>query len=417
MKKYKIMILVVCLLSGCTSATDVAQKAGQVINDEIKHQASKVDPNVLSVKGGTLGEYTNITVGEAFETFFADPKWKYFKADTEEDVVEFTGYCTYQDVKVLARLQFIVNEETFEIGALSFNDVPQNELIKASLLSKIYEHEDAAESDNMPEESTASDSLVSNELVTVEVGDQFTESVIGFDLKEFMNMKFEVGSEIQEFLNRYGYEITNGDIGAFHAVDELETDLFITTREDYENGWHIDLIKAEVPSYVMNLNEVKDICDPNNEKQMLYDDSDNNARYYYSTEIDGVQVNYNFSYDSLREKNPRVLSITLIVKGKEGDETSEIACECLECWSENGVLYKEGSSLTFKCGDCNTFISWEDMEESLVNQVFSSMEIVRFGGRAAGQCSQCGRGPAFAIKEGDGSSKEICINCGSIFEY
>lgn len=416
MKKYGIILLVVFLLSGCTSATHVAEKAGQAINDEVKHQASKVDPNVQAVKGGTIGEYTTITVGEAFEAFFAEPKWKYFKADTNEDVVEFTGYCTYQEVKVLARLQFIVDEETFEIGALSFNDVPQNELIKASLMSKIYENEETAEVDNTLEEPMANNDLVSNEPVSVKADDQFTENIIGFDLKNFTNRIFATGDEIQAFLNQYGFDITNGDIGAFHAVDELNTDLFISTREDV-GSWSIDLVKAEVLNEMIHLHEVKAICDPNNEKQMLYDDSDNNARYYYSTTIDSIEVNYNFSYDSLREENPQALSITLIAKGEKNRDINEIACECLECWSENGALYKEGSSLTFKCNDCDASISWGDLEESLVNEVFNSTERVSFGGRAAGQCGQCGRGPAFAIKDGYGLSKDICMSCGSIFEY
>ena len=63
------------------------------------------------------------------------------KGDGGEDVVEFTGYCTYRDAEVKARLQFILNVEegTFESGALSFNDVPQVELITVSMIEKAFQ--------------------------------------------------------------------------------------------------------------------------------------------------------------------------------------------------------------------------------------------------------------------------------------
>jgi CO dehydrogenase/acetyl-CoA synthase epsilon subunit len=93
------------------------------------------------VKNGHPTSYPNLTYGKAFENFFTSPTWKYFKSNTREDVVEFTGYCNYQEVKVKADLQFILNVDTGKItvGALSINDVPQVNLITYALISKIFE--------------------------------------------------------------------------------------------------------------------------------------------------------------------------------------------------------------------------------------------------------------------------------------
>ena len=103
----------------------------------------KNDPNVQLVKNGSLNAYPNIKIVDAFTNFFGSPHWKYFKADSGEKIVEFNGDCTYVKVKVKANLQFIIkNDNSFEVGALSFNDVPQDLLTKNIMLSKIFDEYD-----------------------------------------------------------------------------------------------------------------------------------------------------------------------------------------------------------------------------------------------------------------------------------
>lgn len=96
---------------------------------------------ILSVKNGYPIDYPQCTYGDAFEAFFEEPTWSYFEADSGENVVEFTGYCLYQDTKVQARLQFIMDEteDTFSVGSLTFNDVPQTDIVTSSLVEKVFE--------------------------------------------------------------------------------------------------------------------------------------------------------------------------------------------------------------------------------------------------------------------------------------
>ena len=110
------------------------------VKDQLKNIADKDNKYVQGVKNASPEQFPNKTYGDAFAGFFGTPAWKYFDADSGEKVVEFTGFCTYQNVEVKAKLQFIISEDgkTFEIGALSFNDVPQNQLIKTSLLEKAF---------------------------------------------------------------------------------------------------------------------------------------------------------------------------------------------------------------------------------------------------------------------------------------
>ena len=102
---------------------------------------SSEDNHVKQVKNGYLNNHHEITVGDAFAGFFGDPKWKHFKSDKNQDVVEFTGKCKYHDAEVKAKMQFVFsNEDSFKIEYLAFNDVPQNMLMLAGLLTKIYEN-------------------------------------------------------------------------------------------------------------------------------------------------------------------------------------------------------------------------------------------------------------------------------------
>lgn len=140
MKKAVFLMLLV-VLAGCSTETDqVVQDVTSKVHDQISNIADQSNENVLNVKNGHLQSYPDESIGETFDRSFEGNTWKYFKAESGEDVVEFTGYTEYRDEKVKARLQFILNgTSTFETAALSFNDVPQDNMVRAALLKSIFE--------------------------------------------------------------------------------------------------------------------------------------------------------------------------------------------------------------------------------------------------------------------------------------
>ncbi len=156
MKRWFGMVLAVIMAAGLLTAC-----GSDDIEDQIANVVQSEDEHILGVKGGTSTVYPGRTYGEAFEDFFGAPTWKYFvgtkegadedgdgKPDyTEEDVdiVEFTGYCTYQNVEVKALIQFTLSKDdnTFEATYLSFNEVPQNRLMLAALLEAAFTNEGA----------------------------------------------------------------------------------------------------------------------------------------------------------------------------------------------------------------------------------------------------------------------------------
>ena len=145
-------------MCACGSSSDHSESSVSESADQGMKTISLENENVLAVKEAVNSHYPgDITYGDAFEEFFTDPSWKYFKGSQEGpdddgdgepdytiddiDVVEFTGGCTYQDVEVTALIQFTLDKEegTFEAVYLSFNDVPQSTLMLGGLLSTVFE--------------------------------------------------------------------------------------------------------------------------------------------------------------------------------------------------------------------------------------------------------------------------------------
>ena len=143
-KSYWLLFLtaILCCLSACGEKDTTGQDTG-------RQKEEKEDRHITFVKEGSPLAYPDQTYGEAFETFFVGPTWEYFEGSTEDsdevsDVVEFTGYCTYEGVKVLALVQFTLDmdDRTFEATYLSFNDVPQTELMLLALIDAAFTNED-----------------------------------------------------------------------------------------------------------------------------------------------------------------------------------------------------------------------------------------------------------------------------------
>lgn len=139
------------LLAGCGELEESTKDAVENLEDVVQSEMTKDDPHVLTVKEGTLDEYPDITIDEAFTDFFASPTWEYFVSEDDEDIVEFTGGFLYEDVDAEATIQFQLHEnERFEIVYTAFNDLPQNTLYTNGLLMSIFEGEEL----DVPESST-----------------------------------------------------------------------------------------------------------------------------------------------------------------------------------------------------------------------------------------------------------------------
>ncbi len=141
-----ILVASMMLLTSCSTAT--LDGAGKEVEDTITNVTDADNQYVRMVKGGYRVDDPDLTYEDAFTAFFGTPRWKYFESEDGQDVVEFTGDCTYQDVPVKARIQFVVDEEngTFEATYLALNEVPQDALTLAAVISKAFEEAETSKS-------------------------------------------------------------------------------------------------------------------------------------------------------------------------------------------------------------------------------------------------------------------------------
>jgi len=100
---------------------------------------------VRTVKDGHFSDHPEKTVGEAIDSFFANPRWESgIGVDGEtkgKTLVNVKGRITYMEKEVTAGLQFIVDPEkgSFQLHAMEMNDVPQNYFLMAALVEKMFE--------------------------------------------------------------------------------------------------------------------------------------------------------------------------------------------------------------------------------------------------------------------------------------
>lgn len=235
----KITGIIVCALSILSGCSVESEQMGKAIEDQVGNVTDKNNEYVLAVKNGHPLDMPDRLFGDTFEEFFGSPTWTYFKAETGENVVEFTGYMMYEEVKVKARLQFIVEEETLEVGALSFNEVPQNELIKSAVLNKVFEVS-SSEQSTAPTKTTPSNS---SEFTSKSEKEDFIEAENSADNNE---LEFLSGdyyySDPNNPLNEVSVSIIDRQINGTIVINTMQDKTaFIEFNGTLESG----VVKAE----------------------------------------------------------------------------------------------------------------------------------------------------------------------------
>ena len=83
--------------------------------------------NQYKISGVKKGYMTNlsstVTVGDALDAFFSNPKWKYGKDSEGNEIVTVTGGCTYNDQPAEATIQFTFFDggEYFSVTKMKIN--------------------------------------------------------------------------------------------------------------------------------------------------------------------------------------------------------------------------------------------------------------------------------------------------------
>ncbi|WP_341201072.1 hypothetical protein [Planomicrobium okeanokoites] len=270
------LISSVLLLTGCGELKETTDKAVDNVEDVVQSVATSADPKVQIVKESYPEAYPRITIGEAFDLYFSSPKWKYFTAEEEHEVVEFTGYFLYEEVEAKATIQFLLQEdESFEVGAVSYNDLPQNELATDALLLSIFE-----------EAALQVTEVTSGESEEAESPEVETNQVLGQ-----VDMPIQLGESLSDLTSYYG-DPTYDDyfMGGRLVVFEEKDGYFLSDAETVTgymiSNPYISIFEAYIG---MNLAEVTSVL--SEPAESFFDDTETQSyvNVYY---IDNYKINF-----------------------------------------------------------------------------------------------------------------------------
>lgn len=99
--------------------------------------------DVTFVKNSSLlPERPGVSIDALVNSFFGKPRWTSGKAASGQRLVNVSGDMMYLSKKVKGEIQFFVTDKSLEVSAFEINGVPQNKLITAGLIVKMYEEFD-----------------------------------------------------------------------------------------------------------------------------------------------------------------------------------------------------------------------------------------------------------------------------------
>lgn len=82
-------------VTGCSAVT--LENAGKEVQDTLGDLTDSNNKYVLMVKGLYNENCPDLTNEQAFSDFFQTPQWCYFSINDGQNVVAFTGDCTFRD--------------------------------------------------------------------------------------------------------------------------------------------------------------------------------------------------------------------------------------------------------------------------------------------------------------------------------
>ena len=233
MKKIITLILVGCMalsIGGCATEQDEPQSSSFIDSNNMD-ETNKI----IAVKSGYIYSFSDeVPVGPAIDSFLHTNTWKYFKSEDNMDVVQCTGNCMYNDKKVEAKIQFVVNDDdSFEVNSLSLNDIDQELTNILAFLGKAYEYAGVTvdldditdEIDGGAQNSAPQNSTAQTSATTAENGDIGIIDTDDYNLDEYYISDTILDKlsqdEVRTLLNamyaHYGYTFTTEQYAQFFS--------------------------------------------------------------------------------------------------------------------------------------------------------------------------------------------------------
>ena len=98
------ILAVISIILIIFSVTSLPENNATTVNSDTDIYVQTIQESILDDSG--------YTYKEVFNDFFANPTWKHFTGDENQEIVEFTGECSYQEKDVKITVQYLITNET-----------------------------------------------------------------------------------------------------------------------------------------------------------------------------------------------------------------------------------------------------------------------------------------------------------------
>lgn len=148
------IVLIVCLSMATNRVKDWKQGGvgepdniiEELTDDAIEYAFEDIagyDAYIETIKSMNIPGYS-CTFGRAFSNFFSDPQWEHYTSRQGNEIIQFTGGCTYDGQYVTAMIQFTVTDEygdyiEADVTHMTLDGITQGELMTAALIATVAE--------------------------------------------------------------------------------------------------------------------------------------------------------------------------------------------------------------------------------------------------------------------------------------
>ncbi len=128
------ILIVVTILAFIFSVTSAPNNNSELSSNNVY---------VATIQATNL-EDSEYTYKEVLNDFFSNPTWKHFTSEDGNDVVEFTGGCTYGEDNVKVTVQYLITNETdstleWKVNYFDIDGEPQDETIFNEMITTAIE--------------------------------------------------------------------------------------------------------------------------------------------------------------------------------------------------------------------------------------------------------------------------------------
>lgn len=185
------------------------------------------------VKNGHFKAYQDVTIGKAFGSTFTNPKWKSFKSEHGNQIVEFSGEASLGDEDVTIEIQFQVDKKSFKVIWFGVDGQRQPDEEIVDWIATVYTYYRGKNKTEVKSNNTNTSNRKDNGHLYLVFNDEQKYGYININGELVIDYIYD---EAHQFINDYALVNIDGQITYINKDGESITDLPISRGLEFSDG-------------------------------------------------------------------------------------------------------------------------------------------------------------------------------------